>query len=197
MTKVKICGLRRPEDIEYVNELQPDYIGFILSQGFRRSIDIKTAADLKSALKPEIKTVGVFVNEDLHVIESFLKKGIIDIVQLHGEESAEYCREINAPTIKCFRCGDGLENGLIEKYDTDFYMFDSGAGSAKTFDWSIIPKTDKKFFLAGGLSANNLAEAIEGVQPYAVDISSGAETDGVKSYEKIKKIMEIVRNGER
>ena len=195
MSKIKICGLRREQDIDYVNELKPDFIGFILTTGFRRSITRETAKTLKNRLSKEITAVGVFVNESAEVINSFVAEGIIDIVQLHGNESAELCKKINAPVIKFLKCDNGVEEKIIA-YETavDYFLFDSGTGTGNAFDWSKIPKTEKPFFLAGGLSADNMKKAIEEIKPFAVDLSSSVETDGVKDYEKIKKVTEIVKN---
>lgn len=193
MSKIKICGLRRTEDVDYVNEFLPDYVGFILAPGFRRSIDKDTAKYLKSRLSSDIIAVGVFVDDDAEKINSFVSDGIIDIVQLHGNESPEFCKKINAPVIKYFKCDESVKE-RIKEYDTEYFLFDSGMGSGKTFDWSVIPKTEKPFFLAGGIGEDNLQKAIKEVCPYAVDLSSAAETDGVKDYNKIKRILEIARN---
>ncbi len=195
MSKIKICGLRTPRDIDYVNELKPDYIGFILADGFGRSISRETAAKLRSRLDGGIKAVGVFVNDSAEKIASFLSQGIIDIVQLHGNESPEFCKAVNAPVIKYLKCEKGIEARTAEYGDAaDFLLFDSGTGTGNTFDWSAIPKTETPFFLAGGLGPENLKRAIEEVDPYAVDLSSSVETNGQKDYYKIKKVMEIVRN---
>lgn len=191
MAKIKICGLMRQQDIEYVNELKPDYVGFILSPGFRRSITKELAAVLKSKLDKNIKTVGVFVDDSLDNISYFIDNDIIDIVQLHGDESCEYCNMINAPVIKYFKPDDFNK---AEKYETDYFLFDSGTGTGKTFEWSEIPKIQKPFFLAGGLDENNIKKAVEKVKPYAVDMSSSVETNGVKDYNKIKRIIDIVRS---
>lgn len=195
MSKLKICGLRREQDIEYVNELKPDFIGFILTAGFRRSIKRETAKALKARLSKDITAVGVFVNESADTVNSFIEDGIIDIAQLHGDESAELCEKINAPVIKFLKCDDdapkkisGYENAV------DYFLFDSGTGTGNTFDWSKIPKTERPFFLAGGLGADNLKKAIEEINPFAVDLSSSVETDGAKDFEKIKKVLEIVKN---
>ncbi|MCM1115387.1 MAG: phosphoribosylanthranilate isomerase [Clostridium sp.] len=190
MAKIKICGIRRNVDIEYVNALLPDYIGFILSDGFRRSISFDTAKKLKAGLDSKIKAVGVFVDDDIDKINSALSAGIIDLVQLHGSETAEYCKKINAPVIKYFK-PDMFAH--IDEYDTEYLLFDSGTGTGKAFDWSKIPKTDKPFFLAGGIGADNIQNALEQVNPYCVDLSSSVETDGYKDYNKIKQIMESVR----
>lgn len=190
MAKIKICGLKREEDIEFVNALKPDYIGFILSSGFRRSITRQQAERLKSLLTPDIKAVGVFVDDDKENIDYYINNGIIDLVQLHGSESPEFCRNINAPVIKYFN-QEGFDK--INDYDVDFLLFDSGTGTGKSFDWSKIPKTDKPFFLAGGINKDNIRQAIEQVSPYCIDLSSAVETDGNKDYYKIKQIMEKLK----
>ncbi len=194
MSKIKICGLRRDEDIEYVNELVPDYIGFILTSGFRRSIDKKTAAQLKAQLRSDITAVGVFVDDDAERINTFVSEGIIDAVQLHGSESPEFCKKINAPVIKFIKCGNAAQD-TIRLYENcaDCFLFDSGTGTGKTFDWSAIPKTEKPFFLAGGIGVHNIRQAIEKIKPFAIDLSSSVETDGVKDYYKIKQILETAR----
>ena len=192
MAKVKICGLRRKEDIDIVNQLEPDYIGFILTDGFKRSINDHTAQLLKSKLKSSIKVVGVFVNDDINRINSLINKGVIDMVQLHGNESAEYCRQISTPIIKMLNPNTFNKASDYESC-VDYLLFDSGNGTGKTFDWNTIPKTTKPFFLAGGLNAGNIKQAIKKIKPYAVDMSSSVEIDGIKDYNKTKQIMEIVR----
>ncbi len=194
MAKIKICGIRRREDVSFLNKLKPDYAGFILSPGYRRSITMKEARQLSQCLSKDIKKVGVFVNESVEAVNEYVRKGIIDLVQLHGEESPAYCAKIAAPVIKVFKCNEGFSPESIAEYDTDYFMFDTAAGSGRVFNWGLVPKTEKPVFLAGGLTAENVAGAIEAVHPFAVDISSGAETDGVKDYEKIKKILGVVRN---
>ena len=192
MAKIKICGLRREADVGYVNELLPDYTGFILTEGFRRTVDFETAAKLSEKLSNKITPVGVFVNDSLENINRFLNAGIISVVQLHGNESAEFCEKINAPVIKFFKPS---MFGSIKDYSAvQYFLFDSGTGTGKTFQWSKIPTVQKPFFLAGGLDENNLKEAINRVRPYCVDMSSSVETNGVKDYDKIKRVMEIVRN---
>ena len=191
MAKIKICGLKRAEDIEYVNEFKPDYIGFILSPGFKRSIDREMAKMLKSLLSKDINAVGVFVNDSLENIDYFLKNGIIDTVQLHGDETPNFCESVNAPVIKYF---SPKTFDKVNEYDTDYFLFDSGTGTGKEFDWSNIPKTDKPFFLAGGINKDNISRAIVTIKPYCIDLSSAVETNGVKDYNKIKEIMEIMKN---
>lgn len=191
MARIKICGLRRDEDIAYVNELKPDYIGFILTPGFRRSIDRETVARLKSLLSKEIRAVGVFVDDTKENIDYFLKNNIIDIVQLHSNETPEFCSKIDAPVIKYFNPKAFCD---IESYDVDYLLFDSGTGTGKPFDWSCIPKTEKPFFIAGGIDKSNILRAKHELMPYGIDLSSSVETDGYKDYNKIKEIMEIMKN---
>lgn len=192
MAKIKICGLRRQEDIDFVNTLKPDYIGFILTSGFRRSIDYETAKALKSRLDKSIKAVGVFVDEDINSINKYIDGGVIDIAQLHGSESAEFCSQISIPVIKVFKPCDFDK---ISEYDAvDYFLFDSGTGTGKAFDWREIPKTEKPFFLAGGLDEGNVKTAVENIKPYAVDASSSVETNGFKDFDKIKGFMEKVKN---
>lgn len=193
MARIKICGLRRRADIDFVNALKPDYIGFILTPGFRRSIDFKTAEYLKKALHEDIKAVGVFVDDDAEYINSFIDSGIIDAVQLHGSESPEVCCKIHAPVIKVLQPCDFDKTKEYEAV-CDFFLFDSGTGTGKTFEWGRIPKTEKPFFLAGGLDAQNVKTAIETVKPYAVDVSSAVEANGIKDFDKIKKFMENAKN---
>lgn len=192
MAKIKICGLKRLEDIKYANELVPDFVGFILSDGFKRSIKPQQAVHLKAKLSDNIKAVGVFVDEPAEAIDCFLRQGVIDIVQLHGGETPEFCSKINAPVIKMLKPTDFDKISQYEPY-VDYFLFDSGTGTGKTFDWSKIPKTQKPFFLAGGLNKENIPLAIKTVNPYAVDLSSCVETDGCKDYIKMKEVMECVR----
>ncbi|MCR4925748.1 MAG: phosphoribosylanthranilate isomerase [Clostridiales bacterium] len=189
MAKIKICGMKRSEDIDFANKLNPDFIGFILSDGFKRSIKPSIASELAVKLNSSIKVVGVFVNEPIENTEL----DFIDIIQLHGNESPEYCSKISKPLIKALTA-ESFER--IEEYEpyVDYFLFDSGCGTGKVFDWSLIPKTKKPFFLAGGLSAENLAQAIDKIQPYSIDVSSSVETDGKKDFNKMKDVINIVRS---
>lgn len=188
MAKIKICGLRRDEDITSVNILKPDYAGFILTNGFRRSIDMDTVRRLRDRMSGDIKAVGVFVNENVQIVNACVKMGIIDIVQLHGCESPEYCAEINATVIKAFKPTDFDK---IKEYNDvcDYFLFDSGTGTGRAFDWNSVPETEKPFFLAGGIDVGNIDTAIKQMKPYCIDVSSSVETDGFKDYNKIKEII--------
>ena len=189
MTKVKICGLSRIEDIEYCNELLPDYIGFIL--GFpksKRNVSFEQAKLLKSKLNSSIKSVGVFVNADIDYICSLCDANVIDYVQLHGNEDDDYISKLkskedilSAETLNC----DYL---LL-----DTYVKDAIGGSGIAFDWSIIPNISKPYFLAGGLNANNVSKAIAMCNPYAVDVSSSVEDGAYKSKQKIAEFISAVK----
>lgn len=193
MTKIKICGMMRQEDISFVNKYKPDFVGFILSDGFRRTVSLNKASEMAENLNCNIQKVGVFVNEPLSYIENAIEKTGIDIVQLHGSESPELCKLVSKPVIKVLTPKDF---GKIKDYEpyVSYFLFDSGTGTGKTFDWNTIPKTEKPFFLAGGISKDNLQFVIENVKPYAVDMSSSVETNGVKDELKIQEIINKVRS---
>jgi phosphoribosylanthranilate isomerase len=206
MTKIKLCGLSRRLDIETANELKPDYIGFVLWSRSSRYVFREKALELKRALLPEIKAVGVFVDEDPEVVAGYLKDGIIDAAQLHGKEDASYIRSlrslapgkeiIKALQIKDKECFDEQLKVFGEKgAEPDFFLLDSGTGSGQTFNWDIIRDADigKPFFLAGGLDPTNVAAAVEKVRPFAVDVSSGIETEKVKDVAKMRAFVEAVR----
>lgn len=194
MTKIKICGLTRPEDIGFVNEYQPDYIGFVFAKS-KRQIDYQTARKLKALLNPGILVVGVFVDEDMEKIVSIVEEGIIDIMQLHGCESEAYIQTLrqrtNAKIIKAVKVTTLQSNSIKTK--ADYILLDSTAGSGKLFDWKRKIDCNKPIFLAGGLNPENVAEAVNQMRPYAVDVSSGVETEGKKDRDKIKKFIEESR----
>jgi len=195
MTKIKICGLSRPCDIDYVNETKPDYIGFVFAEKSKRKVDFNTALELRKKLKCDIIPVGIFVDEDINKICDIIKAGIIDIIQLHGSESEDYIKNIKELTGKIVIKSASNLNYIRE--NADYILFDSiGGGTGKTFDWDILDKSkiNKPFFLAGGLNINNIKGAINQVRPFAVDISSGVETDGLKEKQKIFDIIKLVRN---
>ncbi|MFA0815006.1 MAG: phosphoribosylanthranilate isomerase [Anaerofustis sp.] len=202
MTKIKICGLRRSEDIAAVNEAMPDYIGFVFAES-RRRITKETARELKHLLDPNILSVGVFVNATLHEIMDICSDGIIDLIQLHGDESEKYTEtlrsECGLPIIKAVRVASRQDILSAEHFPCDYllldtYQKDAYGGSGITFDWGLIPSIEKPYFLAGGLNEENIAAAIKTCRPYCVDVSSGAETDGYKDREKIKRIVQTVRS---
>ena len=197
MTKIKLCGLSLPCDIEAANELKPDYIGFVFAPKSRRYVTYKKAEELKSLLSPDIEAVGVFVNEPSPNIATLLKKGIIDIAQLHGDEDEDYIAELRLLTdktiIKAFRIKTANDIKIVEQSTADDILLDSGAGTGTVFDWGLLKSIQRPYFLAGGLDARNVASAIKTLHPYAVDVSSGIETAGVKDKTKMAAFVAAVR----
>lgn len=199
MTKIKLCGLSRPCDIEAANELMPDYIGFIFAAKSRRHVSPETAASLKKLLHPEIKAVGVFVNEKPEQIAGLLKEGIIDIAQLHGSREDEtYIRQLQTltdrPIIRAFRIDTLQDAARAQSCSADYVLLDSGNGGTGTvFDWNLIRLMNRPFFLAGGLTPGNVKQALSALNPFAVDVSSGIETDGWKDPDKMKQFVYAVR----
>ena len=201
MTRVKMCGLRRACDIEAANELRPDYVGFVFANGSKRYVSPEEAKVLRSMLDPGISVVGVFVDADPSFIEDILDSGTIDMIQLHGNEDGGYIDRLrsssSAPIVKAFRIGDGMDVDEIMSCPADHIMLDSGAGTGNVFDWNMIENMNRPYFLAGGLSADNVEEAIERLHPFAVDVSSGIETDGFKDKTKMAAFVAAVRRGDR
>ncbi|WP_295594171.1 phosphoribosylanthranilate isomerase [uncultured Methanobrevibacter sp.] len=198
MAKIKICGLKRLEDIEIVNKYKPDYIGFVFADS-KRKVTSDLAFKMKKNLDSSIKSVGVFVDEDIDVIIKLYDEGIIDIAQLHGLENEEYIKKLKQKSnykLEIINAIEMSDEKDLKEYDNslaDYLLLDSGKGSGKTFDWRLIRKDLKKeFFLAGGLNSKNISKAIEEFNPYAVDLSSSVETDGYKDELKIKEVMEEV-----
>ncbi len=177
-SKIKICGLMREEDVQNVNQLPVDYAGFVFAPT-RHMVTKETAARLKSHLREDIQAVGVFVDEDPNVVISYLNEGIIDVAQLHGNETDETIRLIQSKTgkkvIKAVIMSDDA-NVNMDYPSADYLLFDAGKGSGKTFNWKLLNEYNKKpFFLAGGLQAENVSEGIRATHPFAVDVSSGVE----------------------
>ena len=197
MTQVKLCGLRRPEDIEAANRLKPEYIGFVFAKKSKRYVEPDTALSLKKALDPSIKAAGVFVNEELPVVADLLNRGVVDIAQLHGSESDEYIEELRKTTgktvIRAFKIKSAEDVAVAVKSPADYILLDAGAGDGVTFDWSVVKNVERPFFLAGGLDPTNVTKAIKSVKPFAVDVSSGIETDGFKDIDKMTAFVTAVR----
>jgi phosphoribosylanthranilate isomerase len=190
--KLKICGLFRDEDTDFVNEFPPDFAGFVFAKS-KRQVTSETARRLISKLSPEIIPVGVFVNETAENIIKITEQTGIKIIQLHGEESEEYIEtlknHLSLPIIKAIKPGGEISA------NADFLLFDgNNPGSGETFDKSGIPQTKKPFFIAGGINANNINEATS-LSPYGIDLSSGVEVNGVKNREKIKEIYTKIKSG--
>lgn len=200
--KLKFCGLTREADIRAANETRPDYIGFVFAESRRRVTD-EQAARLRALLSPGIQAVGVFVNDDPTHIALLANRGVIDLIQLHGGESAAYIRRLRtmtaAPIICALRVGKQTdikreESNLVDFLLLDTYTKDACGGSGRTFDWSLIGEVGKPYFLAGGLNESNITRAMR-TGAYALDLSSGIETDGVKDAEKMRRVAALVKGG--
>ena len=196
MTKIKFCGLTRLEDIEFANELTPDYIGFVFAEKSRRRVTVEQAAELKKFLDAKILSVGVFVNEKVESVVEICRRGIIDAVQLHGNEDEKYIAELRSLTdkiiIKAFKVTSEMDLGHAETCTADYVLLDGGAGDGKIFDWRLLKNFRREYFLAGGLNVENVGDALKILKPCAVDVSSGIETGGVKDFEKMRKFIRAV-----
>ena len=186
--RLKICGLSRPCDIEWVNDAGVDFAGFVFAKS-RRQVSPGQAKQLHGMLKKEIPAVGVFVNETIETIVGLVEDGVIDWVQLHGQEDEAYINElkskVSCPVIQAFSVRTKEDVLRAKESCADYILLDQGSGGTGTaFDWTLIEPLDRPFFLAGGLKAENIKEAVR-TGAWAFDISSGAETDGFKDREKI------------
>ena len=198
---IKLCGIRRREDVSIVNEFLPDYIGMILTEGFRRTVDMSTARELSKLVDKRIKKVGVFVNEPALNVRAAAERLGLDVIQLHGDEDGEYIRSLS---VKCeiwkavrVRSSEDIANA--EKLGCDRLLLDSFVknamgGTGVTADWDIIKNTNISlpYFLAGGIGEDNMAAALE-ICPN-IDLSGSVETDGVKDREKVRRITELYRD---
>lgn len=213
MQKIKLCGMMKPCDIEYANRIKPDFVGFIFANT-RRKISAAQAKQFREALDAEIPAVGVFVNEDIPVITSLVQNGCIDMIQLHGEEDADYIgrlREVcDVPVIKAVKVQTVEQIRQAAALPVDYLLLDTYrkgvlGGTGEAFDWELLREAKaaagdtaegelfgKPYFLAGGLHAGNLREAAA-LGSYGLDVSSGIETDGSKDFTKMVKVMELVR----
>ena len=198
MTKIKLCGLMRPCDIEWANALMPDYIGFVFARKSKRCVSPETAKVLQERLNPDIVAVGVFVNEAPEAVAALLNDGIIDVAQLHGGEDEDYIKTLrkltDMPLIQAFRVGGPADLERAYRSSADHILLDNGAGgTGAAFDWALLKEFDRPCFLAGGLSPENVAQAVRAVHPFAVDVSSGIEMDGVKDYKKMTAFVSAAR----
>ncbi len=201
MTKIKFCGLSCYQNIAAANELKPEYIGFVFAPKSRRYVLPEKAMELKKQLSPDIKAVGVFVDGSTEAIADLLDKGVIDIAQLHGDEDEGYIGKLRTltckPIIKAFRIRAEKDILAAENSTADAVLLDSGAGTGSVFDWTLLRGMERPYFLAGGLDIGNVGGAVSKLHPYAVDVSSGIETNGIKDKEKMTAFVAAVRKGER
>ena len=203
--KIKMCGLRRPDDIIYANECLPNYIGFVFAES-RRKVSGREAKKLGEQLDPSIKKVGVFVNEPLRSLISISEEAGLDIIQLHGDEGEEYIKEVKHETgkelwkavrVRLVKDIQEAQRLPADKLLLDSFSEESYGGTGKVMDFAVLDQADirKPYFIAGGLTVENLPEILKKAEPYGIDISSGIETEGVKDREKMLKVIQCVRGG--
>ena len=197
MTKIKLCGLSRRCDIEAANALMPDYVGFVFAEGSKRRVTPAQAQALKNALSPRILAVGVFVDEAPATVAALLGGGIIDAAQLHGGEDAAYIRALrrmtDRPIWQAFRVRTLADVEQAGRSEADCILLDAGAGTGTAFDWGLLDRVERPYFLAGGLDTENVAGAIRLLRPFGVDVSSGIESGGGKDAEKMAAFVAAVR----
>lgn len=204
MVKAKICGIKNLQDVQAVNKHKPDFAGFVFYPLSKRYVSLIVARQLKAALNRHIKTVGVFVNAPVEEIAAAAELGIIDLVQLHGDEGNAYIAELKKicklPIIKAVRVQDENDIKRADYYNCDYLLFDTYSqsaygGTGRQFNTQLLKgvKIHKPYFIAGGLNADNVRHAIKGLKPFAADVSGGVETDGVKDAAKIKAFIKQVK----
>lgn len=197
MTRIKLCGLKRLCDVEYANELLPEYVGFVFAKGSKRYVSPQEAQVLRKHLKKEITAVGVFVDERQEEIVELVHSGIIQAVQLHGGENAEYIRKlrrmVDCIVLQAFQVNSLQDIQVANTSVADYVLLDSGGGTGKVFDWSLLKEMQRPYFLAGGLTPENVGNAVVELKLFAVDASSSLETEGFKDKEKMAAFVNAVR----
>ena len=194
MTKVKICGLSTKEAVETAVSAGADYIGFVFAPS-KRQVTLEEAAELAEIIPTNVKKVGVFVSPSQEELLDAIEKVGLDLVQVHGQAADELFEDLPCSSIQAVQV-DG--EGHVPNSQADYLLFDAPvAGSGQTFDWGRLDTTElaQPFFIAGGLNEDNVEEAIQHFTPFAVDVSSGVETDGQKDQEKIRRFIERVKHG--
>ena len=201
MTRIKLCGLSRLQDVEAANMLMPEYIGFVFAPKSKRCVTRQQAAELKKHLAPGIRAVGVFQDAPPENVAKLLKRGVIDLAQLHGSEDEAYLRRLReltaAPIIQAFRVRSRADLMAAERSTADHVLLDAGAGEGNVFDWSLLREFRRPYFLAGGLGPENAEEAVRMLHPFAVDVSSGIETEGKKDPAKMAAFAAAVREADK
>lgn len=197
-TLIKTCGMFLPKDIEAVNAAHPDLMGFVVNvPKSHRNVTPARAAQLRAQLAPGIRAVGVFVDEDPHVIASMVRDGTIDMVQLHGHEDEECLQHLHAicdaPVIQAFKIANEADVARAVSSSADMILLDNGCGTGERFDWSLLAGVTRPFILAGGLTPEVIPQAVAQLHPWAVDLSSGLETNKVKDPDKIAAAVRAVR----
>jgi len=202
-TRVKICGITRRQDAEFSVEMGADALGLVFYPPSPRAVTVAQAQEIITGLPPFISLVALFVDAEPEEVKACLAALPIGILQFHGDESAEYCEQFNHPYMKALRMREGMDlKAEVGRYASaaailvDSYQPGVPGGTGQVFDWSLITDINMPLVLAGGLDAHNVAQAIEQVQPYAVDVSGGVEqAKGIKDNMKISDFMQEVVNG--
>ena len=201
MTKIKLCGLTRPEDIAAANALEPDYVGFVFAPKSRRYVTGEQAQTLRKQLSSAIQAVGVFVDEEPERVAALLEAGVIDLAQLHGREDESYLERLrpltDKPIIQAFQVKTAKDLERAQSSSADYILLDSGAGTGIPFDWTLLKNLRRPYLLAGGLGPDNVAQAVRTLRPWGVDVSSGIETGGVKDFDKMAAFAAAVRKEEK
>lgn len=203
MTRVKICGITNLEDALAAVEFGADALGFVFAESPRR-VSPEIVAGIARSLPPfPPACVGIFVDESLEIVRKIARECQLSALQFHGKESPGYCRQFTIKVIKAFRLKDEKSLAVIPSYQTDAYLLDAygeeiPGGTGKTFNWDLalqVRELSRPIILAGGLTPDNVAEAIKKVSPYGVDVSTGIEMEpGKKDHKKMKKFIEIVKS---
>lgn len=198
--KIKFCGLYQDAHIAYANEIKPDYVGFVFWNKSRRYVTADKARELRNQLNSGIQVVGVFVDEDIDRIIDLYQSGIIDVAQLHGAENDIYIKrlqEIGIPVIKAYVVSNNSDIIMqAQNSIAEYVLFDAGKGDGKTFDWELLRDFNRDYFLAGGLNLSNIKKVTQNIKPFAVDVSSGIETNGEKDKSKMEQFVCVIRDAE-
>lgn len=198
--KVKICGIRRPEDVQSINQSKPDYVGFIVDfPKSHRSVSIEALQNLTSQVDSSIEKVGVFVDTPLEVIADLLNQSIIDIAQLHGKQDENDIKQLKEltpkPIWKAFSVNSNTDLREAEASSADLVLLDhESGGTGQTFDWSLIQDFNRPYLLAGGMNETTIPRALAELKPDGIDVSSGVETNKFKDPEKIERIVRMIKH---
>lgn len=197
MTKIKLCGLTRFCDVEFANRLLPEFVGFVFAPKSKRYVSPEFAAGLREKLDARIQAVGVFADEEAETVAELVRRCVVDVVQLHGAESERYLavlrKMIDRPMIQAFRVESRNDVERANRSSADWVLLDSGGGTGKTFDHALLLGIRRPYFLAGGLTPENVGELADRLKPFGVDASSSLETDGVKDLTKMTAFVKAVR----
>jgi phosphoribosylanthranilate isomerase len=200
-TRIKVCGITRPQDARYAGELGVDAIGLVFHPRSPRAVVVSRAADIAGALPPFVSVVGLFVNPSEETVWEVLRAVPVDLLQFHGDEDPAFCRAFGRPYVKAVPMRPGLDLGAVaERHGEacglllDAYGEGAAGGTGTSFDWALVPRPfPKPLVLAGGLNAENVASAIRQVRPYAVDVSTGVEmAKGIKDPDRMRAFVQQV-----